>query len=880
MPQPNFQYLAHLNAQQMLAELRRINQQMEDMQNRGNRAFGNLTNQSGVAGAKLLIVADIIKSIASGLLELGAIGAKAIGSLVKDSTQLATVFDAAKASFVGIFKGNEKAAVASMKRIQATSREVGVDLTELAGAFLPKVESLKQFEEVAKVASALALAQPEQGAVGARIALQEALSGSLLSLQKRFEIAPEDIKSIKQVQEELGNVEGLVVGLGDVLQAMGRDLNTLGDTAQAGFNRAGESANQLKIALGEPIVEELAEQFGTLNEFLDENFDELQLVAAAFGDVVANVVEFLGTGINDFLEDLDTDQVIDIANGLFEMVEQAKVLTDVLGLMEFPQTFLDGLETAIESTNKVLITITQITAIAKAELARAEVQAEAGGGFFLAQGRALAAAAGVGSAREQQAEIDTAGEEAYKKVIEETALALRSATENIDENIEKQAARREEIEKSTQAGEDEADTFLALQAAEKAAAEAAEQLANAQEKVDEAFDKLDTSKARKELDLAIKAEQAALDAALAHARKREDIAKSNARKLEDIHQKHTQAVTDATEDMEDDDRDLARAQANERARLEVDLANKRVDIATDFSRRIEDINRQFARSAREAARTRDATAFLAAQETAQFEVGGAGIERERSLQDLQTEGERKREALHVEQELEREEQEIANEQKLEDLQEQLDRELEKQAEANERALEDQRISEDRKKQDLDQARIEDEEKLRLSLARKLEDLNKSLADELAILSDTELRKRAEYDATADVAVAAAERITAAQQQAAASASRIGAGRAAGFGGRSNPGGLTGLAEGGEVAAGQAYIVGDAGQPEVFVPGARGYVYPSVVSALPQLMQRGTTNNDNRTNINVDQSLLDPAAQSAEARAIARNEIIKVFEELV
>ncbi len=60
---------------------------------------------------------------------------------------------------------------------------------------------------------------------------------------------------------------------------------------------------------------------------------------------------------------------------------------------------------------------------------------------------------------------------------------------------------------------------------------------------------------------------------------------------------------------------------------------------------------------------------------------------------------------------------------------------------------------------------------------------------------------------------------------------------AGFG--SISGGLKGfLAKGGPAEKGEAYVVGDGGRPEVFVPGADGYVYPSIADFARSLMPRG------------------------------------------
>lgn len=438
--------------------------------------------------------------------------------------------------------------------------------------------------------------------------------------------------------------------------------------------------------------------------------------------------------------------------------------------------------------------------------------------------------------------------------IDEETEATKDSTKAKRENAQ---ARQGAVESAIKAA---AGIREAAQAEEEAVG-TADDLTDAQEKVAEAFDKLDTAGAQKELENQIEAERAATKAAVDNARAREGIARDNAQAIKKINRGNAQDVEDATTDLGREDAALARKQGQEKASLEQDLANQRVDIETEFHKKVQNIQQQFELSAVDAARTRDATAFLKAQRTRDVALGTAGTDREQAISELQVEGERRREELNIQQGIEREEQAIANEEKLEDLRVQHERELEAQRVANAEELEEQKIKEAQKNEDLATARAEDEEDLKRSLEQKKQALELSLADELALIKAGEAAKTQVMQQESKRRIDILKREQQQRQQASQQGRPFG-----GPGSR----GLQGRAEGGPVTKGVPVIVGELGRPEVFVPPSAGTIIPiEKLQSVPEGLG-ATSNSFTNNTFSPSFELSNPAVLSAEQSAITKN----------
>lgn len=750
-------YVATLDDSQVLKALQNIDRNIDKLSGQADKNFQSIGKSASSSGLQIGAMAGVVTSLVTEFINLGKQAIDVLISIGQQSVQTALEIDTLKARLGGIFDGNKEAADQAFTFIQQKSKELGIDLGELAGAFIPKTESLAQFERVAKIATALARSDPEQGAIGARIALIEALSGTFTSLQRRFEIPKQDIDALKEAFDT-GGMEAFLAKFEEVLAASGKSFDDLGNTAQATFNKAAIAGQQFLGQLGTPIVEELKKQFDDLNSTLAENETDYALIADAVGRVVANIVDLIGTGINDIFANLDTEQVIEIAEGFFDIVENVRALADVLTTVDFASSFVDNLQFGVDKLNEALETAIKISALARAEEARQaaqketfakQVASEQGGEGFLSGAARIPligeAAAGLTTSigeQEKATEILKAGEDAYRKSLEDSLKVMEESTKRKGENKTATDSLRDSLEKAKDAGTGEADAIQAAAAAQRKAAEDAETLKEAQTKVNEEMAKAQKDFDRKLEDIDIATERKRLDIAIEFAQKREDAAKNNLQKLADLRKKNGQDISDAAKDLNRKEEDIARKFSQERLDLEQDNRQKRVDIEKSFRETLQAIQDQFLTDAEESERKRDAVGFLRAVRERDKKVKEAQDNRSKEITETQTTGELKRQELALQQQRELEEARIANERKLEDLKTNLSRQIEEQNTAYARQLDDLMTAEVRKNEELNRSREQDIADAKLAYDRKLEDLKVSLAAELALIEEFAAKKAA------------------------------------------------------------------------------------------------------------------------------------------
>lgn len=903
---PDYEYTADLDLSNIATSLKKIDQKFDQFAKNSDKAFKGITSSAKTSGVSLGVVSGVVSELTRQFLQLANV---AIGSLInisKEAVRLNASIETADKVFDAAF-GDPKMGEEVLKFLDETAERFNInkDLARQFGqSILPKTDSTENFIEL------LRLTDIQADVTGKSVeelefAIREALGGDFVSLKDQFDISKAEVDQIKALTPELGAAGALAQVLGENFEKLGK-VNIQG-TLNTDLKAVGSELTDLQTDLGKPIFEELKNQVADLGGVLNERGDDFALMAGAVGDVVANVVEFVGSGLTDFLENLDTEQVIEIANNFLGMVESGRNLVEVLGLLELPGELLDGLETLTSKLNEAFTTATQIIGLAKADEARAAAEAE----FIIKDSGVddnpvtrVLARTGLGVTRslgldvEKEAEIKAAGEEAYQKSLLGTVAVLEESEKRTNAATEAQKKRRDEQGKETEANTQAIDDFLRLRAEEEEAAKAAEDLAKAQEKVNEKMDDLKTDQARAELDALIKSERAATDAAVDAARKREDIAQKNLQKISDIQSKFEDSVADAATDAgraeEDAGRDTSRSLADisrNQAQKQIDIARqaaqKKADIETAYRRKIQEIAQKFSIAALDAERSRDAVAFLAAKRERDLAFAGAGTERDQGLADVGTETGRQQEEARIEAERAREEariqaeqaaedRAIENERKMEDLRAQLTRELEEQRLANEQEIEEQRLAEERKQEDLATARARDEEDLKLSLERKRADLEKSLADEVALIKAAEAQKTAAAESGRQQRIAIAKKeadeMRRLQQQSASGAGR---------GGNPLTGGPTrgfpGRAAGGDFPAGWTGWVGERGPELVQFPQA-GTVTPN--NRLPSSVPAPAGAAYNRTTIDNSQNnhldLIDPTKLSAIQRAMLRNEVAEAM----
>lgn len=850
----------------------------------GVATWGEIFAAAGPAG--LAIGAVLVPTIAltKAFQTLAKEAVDAFKDLIKGSVETGREFQATRAQFTGIFDGAVPIAEAAFKRIRDLSEQLGTDATEISRAFLPEVESLNQLEQIVKLASALAKFQPEQGALGARIALQEGLSGDLRSLQRRFEISPEAIDRIRELQKELGSTQGLIVGLGDELKRTGRDLETLGSTFDVSLGRIQELLKTLLGVAGEPIVDALTEQATRLFETLDEHRDDLTIIMNSLGEALAGVIDLLGDKLIPLLDSLDSQRAIEIADAIRQIGAGIELIIKVA----------PGLDSASGTMNSIEFSARAV-ADALGMIATALVLVESVGTYALQAlyqkfGPILAAVAYLSGDLEKAAYISsqlaTTPLEDATRVFAEGAQAILEYKNGLagihDENVQ----FAEDLSISTDAAENLADATLGAKKAASDLAAAEDALAQKTAEINEEQKKLADELTQDLMEAELKRNRALLDLEQDTAEKRVDAARDHVRKIQKIYRDYQNDIADAATDLSRDEEDIARKSAREQEDVDRESAKKKLEIEKDFRDKLDEIRRKFLFDAEEAVRQNDAVEFLRIKRRMEFELNEARLRRDSDIQDEQQAAQQKREEQRVALEREVEDAQIANQRKLEDLQTSLARRLQEQSIAYAQELQDIKIQEERKREEINKA-----------LARQIEDINRNFQTRLqAIKAGLDAEVKAYQDAAAKMIQAAAE-------VARARARALSGGIVGGSGvGSSTPGGqqssrgkgddkspvhpVTGRKLGGNVKAGEPVLVGEPlpgnkPNPEVYIPNSSGMVrsLTRLMSSMPSKGAAGSTVIDNSRTIEAPISLNDPTSFSPIQWALIDGRITRMLQQV-
>jgi hypothetical protein len=823
----------------------------------------------------------------------------------------------ARVKFTNIF-GDEEAANKFINFLKVTTTELGIS-TDAAISFskslLPDVKTQDEFERLLRIGAKTAeeLGLGAEGMERVRFAIEEALTGSWESMREGLGIQGEIVKQMRANSEEIGVLPAVMEGLTQNLVRSGVALDEVSDTYAATGGRVESLLSDLQTVLAKPVFEVFADQMQFFEEFLVEHADTLTLVAQQIGEVLGEVLGFGVEQLRSFLEGLEPgaleefflkvqntveiaklfiNQLVGMVGAIGEfsvgLIEALKLVPGVSEVIEFLSGSLSNVDERLGTVGTAFRTLTIIIAGAKAgwEFLAASVRATVDG--FVAAGEALIALADrdikkfTQKVQEANQKWDTAFEEGTKAATEsllEFHEAMGETDKAIADNIAAAEARKAAVEEGMETEVDFANTLLGERNAAKELAEQLAELEEAQLAVNEAYADLDAEIAEKEFDKILKAARAANRETIQLARRAEDEARQRAQKIADITRKHQERVSEATADGDEEQQEIARSQAKARQQLEQDLANKRVSILTQYRRQVEEINRRFDQTARQAARTRDASAFLRAREERGIALAGAGRGRDEALTELEAQGQRQRDELKAQQEEEREQRKVANEEKLVELDAQLQKELDKFEESEERRLEQQKISDQRKNEDAALKRQEDAEDYERWLTERQAILQEKYAEEFEIIraaeesgllaiQEAEAAKQAAMEETAEVAVTTAQQIAQANSRVAGTTSSP---AAAGFTGETPIGAFQ--------RGGQIRVGGQGGPDSQLV---RFLATPAeTITITPPGMSPGggvVNNNNVDQSLRVDQSLVDPAAMGAEARAIARNEITSAFSE--
>lgn len=810
--------------------------------------------------AKTIVNLDRLKSsadaIVGALLRVGAQAAKAFTAAVAGGVNLNREAELVKLSLTQIFEGNEKAADAFLNLIDKTAIKIGANRQELrsiAKGILPDVGNIQLTTEILEN---LIILGRDAGAsfASTRIAIEEALSGNLSSLQRRLNVAPATIISAQKYAETLGLAGGLAKALGERVAQTGLSAEVTANSLEVLLNTLKAEFINLQTIMGVAPAAELKEQVQGLLSLFADNREDIDMVAKSFGDVAAKVIELVGSGLQNLIKDLDFDKLEDVGDNITELLDTIGLLGDVLFDPESANLFLDRVNGIVEGLQKAVMAAAQLSAIIKAGAARNKAEREVLGiegtitdnpaGELVARGAAI-----LSGERGLVQQADIAGEEAFEASLRESLTAFDAYDQRLEENTQKIEERHTAQEESTQADLDAANMLLALRDAEKIAAEAGEEAANAQERISDKRIKLAQDLTRELLSLNRKRIAKEIEDEVKAARKRESIALGNKRKIEDIERKSQLSLDDIKGELGTGEIEAAQ----EASKRQIDIAKQRADAVIqaekDLAAELLRIQEQFLLSSEEAERNNDVQSFLAAVRRQAQQVKTAKQGKEEAVQTAEDQAVESTEESKVALQEQLEDLKSANIEKIAEIQKQLARELETQRIADERARDDQKILEEQQLADRQRLFERELAEFKIKEDQKRAALTEALADEFALLEAAQEAKVNLIRLTSDQMIAEARRgieaIGFSQDRRRQTArERFGNLGGTSFGGAE----VDFMAEGGKLVPNRPTVVGEEG-PEIIIPSSEGFVIPNTFFRQPTVDGGGgsqTVFNDNRS----------------------------------
>lgn len=831
----------------------------------GTKGSKTLGSSIGALASPLGLATAGVTALSAAFVALAAVATKAFIDITNEGIALNKEAELTKLSLTAIFEGNEKAADAFIETIGDLAIRLGTsrqELTGLAKGILPDVGSIKGTEELLENVIVLGR-DAGQNIESIRIATEEALSGNLVSLGRRLNIPRKTLDNIKEYQKEMDLASAINKGLSERIAETGISADVTADSFATLQGKIEGNIEDFKRLLGVAPFEELKEQARDLLVILEEQGPEISFVAEAFGDLAANVIDFVGSGINELIASIDFQKVEQLVDSFNGAVAAGQLLFDVL--FEIPETG-EGLLTltlVFEELRFELVRLSKVAAVSKTSFISAAKAL-----LLLNQIRKANVTGALKTLNSIQEDVTNA-EERNAEAVENSTAAYERYEQRLKAIRDAQDERRDTTDDATQADIDAGEAVLANKKALAELAEAQRKAAEAQEEISKKTADLEEDRQKRLTNIMRKEADKRFDDAVKAAQRREDIARKNAQTIEDIFRKQDQAIADASKDLSRDEQAIARKGARDRRDIERNAANERVDIERNFRQELKRIQNQFNQDAADAERNNDAQAFLRAVRSRDQQVEVATESRDVSVEEAAINAERQREALAVSLEAEVEDARIANAQKLEDLQTRLNQELEAQAIKVAREFEAETIKEQRLKEQRDLALQRQLEDFARTEAEKQAKLQESLAKQIALVEAAE-QKQIEITAAAEAqktAIVQAEvaRRAAILTERQALQEQAGRGALPQAPTRGDPGAGLPFQTGGRPPVGRPVTVGEAG-PEIFVPDSAGTIIPNSAifspPAAPSMLGGGSnTNVTNNPTFNLAESMFqDPIAR--------------------
>ncbi len=896
---PQTDYKLTLDDKQVTERLRDVNGRFIKMGKNGDDAMKRV-GKSGISLSNVMsgAMAGAFTTLTGAALDFGKAAVQVFADVLKSSTKAAIQFDIVQRKFTSIFKGREDEATAVMDKIGQKASSLGLDLNaalSISRAFIPDVKGaedpLGAIEDLLVGVRALTEEDPAQGIIGARIAIDEAMSGSLRSLRQRFEFTKAEIDILKQAQSEFGEVVGTIEGINKVMQRRGVDVEAMKGTFTQALGEMTFATSKLQIALGKPIADQLTESLTDLNKLVTENSNDLQMLAGSIGDVVANVIDFISTDVTEWLAGIDVENIQEVVNAFNRMVTQIQVINDLLPGMEMDSEFLDSVTWIIDQITKAVEVFTKLDAIIN-------ILGESGKGLGGVIIGAFKEEGGTFGERFTKSLITIVkGNEKAKAGFLASADAIEKGNQKMKEQEETIKARQAALDVDTSAALKRGEAFLKEGDAASKAQSELEKLGLTEKQITQ-IHKDAASVLERRNTLETKFSQERTDN---HRQALDDIA--------DIEADHEQDILVAGIELNRSTRDMATKHGQERADVEKGFRRQLLDVEQEYQDELARIQRQTRLSMESAELSQDALAFVEALRQQEVAEEEAAIRRDEGISEAELGREQQLTDLEVSQAAERATLLQSQRDKLEDLQLSLEQELIEQRLADDRRAEQQAIDEQRQLDALAQGHANKLDKLVEGLDAETAAVVRAEAAKLAAVESFAQQAQAKLDQLANRAAA----ISTPTNRGADLATRVGQrsaqidanrrrqealqqrrGRPRRLGGRVTAGlpyligeiGIEGYLPrrqfGGTALGGQPMLLGELGE-ELFIPPTSGSIIPN--NQIGAFLDGGVTNNSS-TEINYqpqfqlsNPALLSPE-QAAQTQAIAASVASQMFRQVL
>lgn len=883
--------------------------QFEKSGDKAMKGLGRSVTKMG--GVMRGAVGGAIALLGQAVLQFGTQAVAVFAGVIQASTEMAGAFDVTKRKFVSIFDGAEDQADAVMDHIGQRAAQLGIDLNDALGAgaaFIPDLaeaeDPIKQLDNLLGAFRGLAIETPEQGIAGARFAIEEAMSGNLKSLRARFNFIPVELRMVKEAQKELGETIGLIEGINKVLERRGVNVEAGAESLAGAASMVQFAVSKLQIEMGRPIADAMTKSLSELGETLAGKSDDLQLLAGSIGDVVANVIDFLATNVNEFLKDFDVAGLQEMVISFGKMVNQVLVLGDILLDLELGEGIFDDITWLFGKLEQALETLNQIVALVKGAQSAVSSFTDAISLFSKEQterttlfGNFEVALPKINKDFLDFGKGAKAGQDAFKESMLDSLDAMDKGNQRLQKNAEALDARKDALGRDTAAALENAAATIKGKAASEGAQSALEKLGLTEKQITKIHkDAASTLQDRNNIEKRFSQERA-------------DNHRKSMEEIEDIEQQHKLNIQQAETDLSISSRNIALKHGQERSDAETDLRRQLINIEQDYQNELDRIARQTKLSLESAEVSQDALAFVEALKQQEVAEEEAALTRDEAETGARTTNEQRLADLEESQARERETLQISYQDKLAALQTQLAQEFAEQELADLRKAEQQSISEQRRLEGLAQGQAD-------RLAGLTEGLN---AEQLAIvqaeaakLASIESFSKKAQDSLDEIAKKADEvnaRIAGSSGQGRGSRGessnptsptdrqaaieenrraqqglprRLGGRVTAGISYRVGEVGLEGYLPrrqlGGQALAGQPTLVGELGE-ELFIPPTSGTIIPS--SQIGAFMGQDRVGGGNTTQINYQPNfeLSNPAVLSPEQQAHTRSIAVSIASQM-